>query len=183
MLCAFVQWPPGGMQREAERHEATGPRQRVSRLVPAMSCGRQTICLLLQGQALEACVMLEQPPSEPSLGQVWGSGLLLLPCRETDNAAWRDPTLGESLGDADHKRMRHAGACTMRQDITDTRIIRRLQENGDTLPVIDSYSHRAWSSGTKRTSEFVAIKSAFDPKQTSNLNAEFSQKPRKMFAY
>jgi hypothetical protein len=39
--------------------------------------------------------------------------------------------------------MRHAGACTMRQDITDTRVIRRLQETGDTLPVIDSYSHRA----------------------------------------
>ena len=57
----------------------------------------------------------------------------------------RDPTLGESVRDADHKRMRHAGARTMRQHITDMRVVRRLQETGDTPLVIDVYSQRAWS--------------------------------------
>ena len=54
-----------------------------------------------------------------------------------------DPTLCESVRDADHKRMRHAGARTMRQHIADVRTIRRLQQTGDTPPVIDNYSDRA----------------------------------------
>jgi len=68
--------------------------------------------------------MLEQPPSEPSLGLVWVWALLLHVGKLITQRG--DPTLGESFGDADHKRMRHAGACTMRQDITDTRVIRRM---------------------------------------------------------